>query len=207
VLTLNTLLFIENGEPIQDGSVGVEDQQSHIRQCRHIQYVDQGFRRTGIELLASAMSKDSPRFSPGYRRSKACQSATPDAIAVRQGKGFEQQTSWFEVEIASPALQIAQCFFSEVCGTDLPGSTVVSRLEAQAMDHGLSIFQGVQIADMMPLVEHFAHHGVDHLAHQSGGLAAFIQLLRNGLAFADQGEIVIEQAGEQLQLIVGQMGL
>jgi hypothetical protein len=38
-------------------------------------------------------------------------------------------------------------------------------------------------------------------------LAAFIQLIRNGLAFADQGEIVIEQAGEQLQFIVGQMGL
>ncbi|MOA39872.1 hypothetical protein D3C78_1616850 [compost metagenome] len=59
----------------------------------------------------------------------------------------------------------------------------------------------------MPLVEHFAHHGVDHLEHQPGGLAAFIQLIRNGLAFADQGEIVIEQTGEQLQLIVGQMGL
>ncbi|MNT82407.1 hypothetical protein D3C72_2221310 [compost metagenome] len=59
----------------------------------------------------------------------------------------------------------------------------------------------------MPLAERFSHHGVDHLAHQAGGLAAFIQLIRNGLAFADQGEIVIEQAGEQLQLFVGQMGL
>lgn len=83
----------------------------------------------------------------------------------------------------------------------------MSRLEAQEMDHGLGIFQGVQIADMMPLVEHFAHHGVDHLAHQPAGQAAFIQLFRNGLAFADQGEIVIEQAGKQLQLTVGQMAL
>ncbi|MNY64094.1 hypothetical protein D3C86_2011460 [compost metagenome] len=53
MLTLNTLLFIKNGEPIQDGSVGVEDQQSHIRQCRQIQYVDQSFRRAGVELLLS----------------------------------------------------------------------------------------------------------------------------------------------------------
>ncbi|MNN44107.1 hypothetical protein D3C81_1583850 [compost metagenome] len=83
----------------------------------------------------------------------------------------------------------------------------MSRFEAQVMDHGLGFFQGVQVADVMPLVEHFAHHGVDHLEHQPGGLAAFIQLIRNGLAFADQGEIVIEQTGEQLQLIVGQMGL
>ncbi len=53
MLTLNALLFIENGEPIQDSSVGIEDQQSHIRQCRQIQYVDQGCRRTGIELFCS----------------------------------------------------------------------------------------------------------------------------------------------------------
>ncbi|MNN43546.1 hypothetical protein D3C81_1577870 [compost metagenome] len=75
------------------------------------------------------------------------------------------------------------------------------------MDHGLGFFQGVQIADVMPLVEHLANHGVDYLAHQPGGLAAFIQLIRNGLAFVDQGEIVIEQAGETSQLIVGQLGL
>ncbi|MNJ04692.1 hypothetical protein D3C73_1655650 [compost metagenome] len=59
----------------------------------------------------------------------------------------------------------------------------------------------------MPLVEHLANHGVDHLAHQPGGRAAFSQLIWDGLAFDDQGEIVVEQAGEQLQLIVGQMGL
>ncbi|MNR19623.1 hypothetical protein D3C85_1364280 [compost metagenome] len=75
------------------------------------------------------------------------------------------------------------------------------------MDHGLGFFQGVQVADVIPLVEHLTHHGVDHLAHQAGGLAAFLQLIRNGLAFADQDEIVIEQAGEQLQLFVGQLRL
>ena len=61
-------------------------------------------------------------------------------------------------------------------GTDFPGSTVVSRFEALAMDHGFGFFQGVQIAEVRPLVEHFADHGVDHLAHQPGGLAAFIQI-------------------------------
>jgi hypothetical protein len=45
------------------------------------------------------------------------------------------------------------------------------------------------------------------LAHQPGRLTAFIQLIQNGLAFADQGKIVIEQAGEQLQRMVWQMGL
>lgn len=130
-----------------------------------------------------------------------------DTAAIRQREQFEQEASLPRNEVTDPFFQIKHRFFGKVCGTDLPGSTVVPRFEAQAMEHGLGFFQGVQVADVMPLVEHFSHHGVDHLAHQPGGLTAFIQLNRNGLAFADQGEIVIEQTGEQLQLIVGQMGL
>lgn len=98
--------------------------------------------------------------------------------------------------------------------TAASGSKINKRTSANAARYSTSInATGVPasscscLADVLPLVEHFAHHGIDHVAHQPGGRAAFIQLLRNGLAFADQGELVIEQAGEQLQLIVGQMGL
>lgn len=198
VLTLNSLLFIKNREPIQDGSVGVEDQQPHIRQCRQIQYVDQGFRRTGVELLLPqrrvkiALDLNQVIVSPGR-----ADQLTPDAIAVWQGKGFKQQSGWLGVGIANSAFQVAQCFVSEVCGTDLPGSTVVSCVEAQTMDHGLGFFQGVQVTDVMSLIEHFASHGIDYLPHQPGGLETFFQFIRNGLAFADQGGVVIEHAGKQ----------
>jgi hypothetical protein len=73
------------------------------------------------------------------------------------------------------------------------------------MDHGLGFFQGVKVRDVALLVEHLAYYGIDHLVHQSVGRAATIQFIQNGLAFADQGEIIIEDAGDQLQRIVGQM--
>ncbi|MNI77040.1 hypothetical protein D3C85_1473840 [compost metagenome] len=79
--------------------------------------------------------------------------------------------------------------------------------EAQVTDHGLSFFQRVQVTDMVLLAESFTDHRVDDLADLSDRLAAVIQFVRNGLAFADQGEIVIEYAGQQLQFIDGQMGL
>ncbi len=136
---------------------------------------------------------------------RADQFAT-DAAAIWQRKKLKQEASLPRSGVTDPLFQIKHRCFGNVCGTDFPSSTVVSRFEAQVTDHGLGFFQGVQVADVMPLVEHFTHHGVDYLAHQPGGRAAFIQLIRNGLAFTDQGEIVIEKTGEQLQFIVGQMG-
>ncbi len=65
------------------------------------------------------------------------------------------------------------------------------------MDRGLGFFQGVQVTDVMSLIEHFASHGIDHLQHQPGRLEVFIQFIRNGLSLADQSDVVIEQAGKQ----------
>ena len=166
MLTLNTLLFIENGEPIQDGSVGVEDQQSHIRQCRQMQYVDQGFRCACVELFLSqaritiALNVQQVLVRPW----RADQFAT-DTAAIWQRKKLEQEAGLPQSEVTDLLLQIKHRCFGKVRGTDFPGSTVVSRFEAQAMDHGLGLFQGVQITEVMPLVEHFAHYSVDHLAH------------------------------------------
>ncbi len=95
----------------------------------------------------------------------------------------------------------------EMGTADLPAPAVEARLKAQSPYHFPRGFFRVGVADVHELAEVVAADGVDHGAYHALGLALGIQVLGDVLVFGDQSEVVVEDAGEERDLVVWQMRL
>src|SRR5690606_31233030 len=132
-----------------------------------------------------------------------CEELYAQSAAARKAKDLEQKARRHG-QISQTA-KVIECLSGQVRGADFPATAVEAGLETQPPDPFAGRLPGVGVSHMpRAAIEVACFQRIDHRERQALALALRQQLVRHNVAFADNGELLIEQTGRAYYLHVAQ---